>query len=743
MAEKRRFFIGVQDKLLLWFLILSLVPVATISILSYRNSSASLRKEAFNQLTSVREMKKSQIEDYFNLIRGQVRTMSNDTTIVNAMKEFKSAFHNIKKELAVTDEQIESYKAEVDIYYHNEYLKRLNENLKNPASIESFWPVDEESIILQHLYISGNPNPTGKKDDLMKAQDTSTYSSLHAKYHPQIRKFLKEFGYYDIFLVDPDTGHIVYTVFKEVDYTTSLLTGPYKNTNFAAAFQAANNASDPGFVKLVDFEPYDPSYHAPASFVASPIFDGQNKIGVLLFQMPIDRINDVMTNKKEWEKVGLGESGETYLIGSDYKMRNDSRFLKDLEDEDVVRIGTTIGLKEVKTEGAKDALMGNTGTRIFPDYRGVPVLSAYSPLAIEDMKWAILSEIEAAEAFKPVATLRNWMLIIVVTTVIITILVVVMIARAITGNIKKLTTATIATGASDLTKKVEVKTKDEIGQLGEAYNKLMESLRGIITQVRDAGLQITSSAAEIHSAAEEQASGAAEQSSAVSEASTTIEELAAAATQIAENAENVAKAAERTLAGMQEINTKVDATAKKILVLGEKSQAVGNITKLIDDIAEQTNLLALNAAIEAARAGEAGKGFAVVAQEVRKLAERSSESTEEIRQLITEIQSETNATVMGIEDCTKWVGKELDMVKDTTKSAKEILLATQQQKSASNQIVQAMQNIDAVTKQFVSSTKQAASSANQLNELSEELKNTMSEFKLQEREKAVAADLSS
>jgi PAS domain S-box-containing protein len=246
-----------------------------------------------------------------------------------------------------------------------------------------------------------------------------------------------------------------------------------------------------------------------------------------------------------------------------------------------------------------------------------------------------------------------------------------------------------------------------------------EALKNMVKQIRDAGLQITSSAAQISSAAEQQASGAAEQSSAVSEASTTIEELGTTATRIAENAESVAKIAENTLAGMKEINTKVGNTAKKILSLGEKSQSIGNITKLIDDIAEQTNLLALNAAIEAARAGEAGRGFAVVAQEVRKLAERSSESTEEIRQLITEIQGETNSTIMGIEDSTKWVGKGLEMVEETAKSAKEISLATQQQKTASEQVVQAMRNIDSVTKQFVSSTKQAAASATQLNGLSE------------------------
>lgn len=311
-----------------------------------------------------------------------------------------------------------------------------------------------------------------------------------------------------------------------------------------------------------------------------------------------------------------------------------------------------------------------------------------------------------------------------------------LIGRSIISPIGELLSVTnINMKDKDLTVETKISSKDEIGQLANSFNKLIESLRTVIMQIRDAGLQITSSAAEIRSAAEEQASGAAEQASAVSEASTTIEELASTASRIAENAENVSKTAERTLLGMIEINTKVDNTAKKILLLGEKSQAIGNITKLIDDLAEQTNLLALNAAIEAARAGESGKGFAVVAQEVRKLAERSSESTEEIRQLITEIQAETNSTIMGIEDSTKWVAKGLDMVKETAKAAKEISLATQQQKSASEQTVQAMQNIDIVTKEFVSSTKQAASSATLLNGLAQELKAAISEFKLAEEKK--------
>ncbi len=254
--------------------------------------------------------------------------------------------------------------------------------------------------------------------------------------------------------------------------------------------------------------------------------------------------------------------------------------------------------------------------------------------------------------------------------------------------------------------------------------------RGIVKQLSDASLQMTAAANQLRSASSQQAAGATEQSATASQVTTTIEELAQTAANIATNAQRLSQAADLAAHGMQMIHEKIGAVAKRMLALGEKSQTIGSITSLIDTLSDQTNLLALNAAIEAARAGEAGRGFAVVAAEVRKLAERSTESTEEIRNVISEIQAETNAAVMGVEEATKAATSGLDQMVQTVSVIKEISLATYQQKTAADQVVLAIRNIDEITKQFASSTKQTAAAAQQIGRLAEDLKQAIGRFEL-------------
>jgi methyl-accepting chemotaxis protein len=310
----------------------------------------------------------------------------------------------------------------------------------------------------------------------------------------------------------------------------------------------------------------------------------------------------------------------------------------------------------------------------------------------------------------------------------------------------------------DIGHKVKANTKDEVGTLASSYNQMLDLIVYLLRQTQESSKRLATSSNDILSATEEQASGSAQQAASISETTATMEELASTYRQIAENADQVVTMAEaslgsaengqqavsNTLSAMEEIKTRTQASANKILALGERSQQIGQVLSIINGIADQTKILALNAAIEAARAGEAGKGFSVVAIEIRKLAESVVDSTAEISGIMTEIQSSANDLVISTEqelrqvqtgvDLAHTTGDSLDrileLVEQTTVAAKEISAATQQQKSATDQVVKAMREVAAVAQQTAAGSRQVASAAEALSGMAKESSQVGSAFQI-------------
>jgi len=487
-------------KITLAFFLVAFLSMLVIGIISYTKARRALEQESFNRLTAVREMKATQIEDYFQLINDQLITFAEEPLVVEAMKQLKEGYNNIDKDLKIDQAKVTEMQAQNEAYISNNYLARLNQNLQTPATLAEETSRNKQNVILQNLYIVSNPKETGSKHEFDASPDGSPYSQAHAKFHPLMRDFLEKFGYYDIFLIDDVNGNIVYTVFKEVDFGTSLNDGPFSKTNLATSFRAARGPVNKDYVNIVDFEPYHPSYNAAASFISCPIFDGDKKIGVLTFQMPIDRINDIMTNKQNWANVGLGATGETYIVGEDYTIRNQSRFLiedslnyfKMLENigtpavtiNKIRNLGSTVGLQEVRTPGTEEALNGNTNSRIFPDYRGVPVLSAYKPLKIKDMHWVIMSEIDEEEAFSHVHTLRKQIIIGFLCLVVLVVLVSVFVSRQITKPLKELTYDALELAKGNMSIEITTGRKDEIGILSVSFKKMQSSISKLVNDLR-------------------------------------------------------------------------------------------------------------------------------------------------------------------------------------------------------------------------------------------------------------------
>ena len=467
-------------------LAVSISSILAIALIGYDSGQQALNNSIFNQLISLRESKAYQIESYFKNLRSEIQTISTMPSVVSAMKEFQAAYQEIELQ-PIEPEWNEKLK----IYYQAEFLPRLAQNIRGTPLLFSYIPKSSAARYLQYYYIANNSNPVGQKEFLIDAKDGSKYSQIHQTIQPIFRNLIEKRNYYDLFLIDVETGNIIYSVEKETDFATNLDREAYARSSLTEVLQAVRRGKDSGFVAISDFEPYRASYATPAAFIAAPIFDNSELIGVLALQISIDQINRIMTGNENWQQDGLGESGEIYLIGEDLRMRSISRFLiedteayfkaiKDRvspEDIDLIeKLNTSIFYQEIDTEAAQNALARETGISISEDYRGVNTLSAYSPLDINGLDWAIIAQIDRSEAFAPIARFESQVLFSTSVIVLLVTGIAAFFSHQFVRPIRKLMDGFKRVGAGKTDIKVTVEAKDEFRLMAHSFNEMVDNL---------------------------------------------------------------------------------------------------------------------------------------------------------------------------------------------------------------------------------------------------------------------------
>jgi methyl-accepting chemotaxis protein len=610
---------SLRFKIIASLLLLGLLPLLVFGLLALNTSTREQMQRISRNLELVRDTRKERIEKWFVGIESQIRSQAESRSIAAALYAFSDGFTRIAPENA------------------------------------------EAEKVLQQRYIHENPHPAGQKDVLMNAGDGSYYSEIHARYHPWLREFQRSLGYYDLFLVDMN-GRIVYTVFKEIDFATNLLTGPYANTGLAEAYRAVVQMQSHN-VYLSDYQPYAPSNGDAASFIGAPIMDAGSMVGVLLYQMSLTQINSILH-----EATAIGNAGEQYLIGPDRLMRSDSRLKKDTFTlTGTFRSKKTVPLPEPVVQ---EALSGNgssyEGTGIVSDN----VFARLAPLKALNQQWIIVTEYDRPVALKQLRALQFSIAAVLLPSILVIGVFALFLARSIEKPVKT-----------------------------------------VLVELMNASGQFSAIAAQLRGSSQQLADGASQQAAALEQTSASITEIAATARS---NADASRAAADISVELQQRMSTgktsleRIKSSVEEMNIAAGKSSA---IIKNIDEIAFQTQLLSLNAAVEAARAGNVGLGFAVVADEVRGLAQRSTQAAKETEAIISASRDAARESVEMLHQYVAVMQEALEKSGSIKNLVSEITAATTEQAEGTDQISRGVQQSERIVQANASSAEEMAGAA--------------------------------
>jgi len=497
--------LSIRSKIILILLLTGLICLATGGVIGYRVGEAALTQSLEQRLTILRELKRRRVEAYINNELRFTTAVASSSETIEATKAFIAAFREMHAETQADPKAMQADTVALEAWYSQDLIPRLDKVAGSHTPLEGLIPLDPVGRHLQADYIARNSYPVGEKNKLVAAPGGSRYDSVHARYHPFLKRLAETVGFYDINLMDAATGDVVYTVAKETDFGSNMYNGAFTQSGFARVVHRALDPRNGGKAVIEDYTAYTPSAFAPQMFAAVPIIAGGEKIGVFVAQIDIRTLNGLLTDNNSWWATGQGETGEVLLVGEDRLLRSQSRFMVENPDKflaqakanglpastaDQIRaVGTTILYMPERSEAVERSFRNRTGLARFPDYRGVEVISAYGPIEVGGLRWAIVAKQDVAEALAPEVGLKRDLLVAAAIAAIALTFMALACAGLFMRPLKRIVGGIQGTGGGAAASPIQVRGNDEFAELARGYNGMTDAIKQRDKRLADAELE--------------------------------------------------------------------------------------------------------------------------------------------------------------------------------------------------------------------------------------------------------------
>ena len=474
----------LQRRLTVTLVGVALVSVLLLSAVNFVFARLLINNSVESQLVTVRDTRIQAVQIGAERLKSNVSALALNPSVAEALADLSGEFSDVDQD--ITSAQVD----ELTTLYDTEALPPFVAAGRD-INAADLVPEAAAGRYLQYHYISENPNDPDERDQLDDAGDGSGYSAAHATHHPVLRSLAANAGVDDLLLADINTGEIVYSTNKRIDLGTNSFEGPYADSGLGEVIEKLTTVAVGNSV-LSDTFFYIPTSGEPVFFIASAVRLGSDVVGAVITEVPVAALTGVMTAQKDWKKLGLGDTGESYIVGGDRALRTETRVwledpddylrrhLKQYDDPDgtelIEIVGSPVLIQQVDNDAVTEGLDSNTFIGKVKNYLGTDVLAASGPAGIDGLNWAVIVEVDQSEADAPLnSLLRRFLLVLAILLPSIAIFGV-FLARSLIKPAHELVRSAARIADGDLDTEVQDLGRNELGDLGRQLEGVAQQL---------------------------------------------------------------------------------------------------------------------------------------------------------------------------------------------------------------------------------------------------------------------------